>query len=311
MANQDHQLAVIEDLILSLATLPIIGGFAFGFLYDKKFSRAWTTYKWTIKIPWVDRRWPIFRDTTALAATAMVALTLEDGTNSLTIHGVFLWAVAVTITCFYSVVFDYISEMMFFNNSRRQSGVRPRAQRPVVFGLRYGIIAYACDFQLSFVDAVILVRLAKSLFIQKLPEVVTVELTECFFCEFTGKWKLWTSIAIFRLSMILAVAGTAGMDGTCFEAQLWGIQSPSICFDGPPKHFLNIFFDLIILLSINVIVSATMKLAETFAKYLYKERNPTTSPWGGRSNGPRNADFGLGALTFVGWVVSIGALFMA
>lgn len=312
MADQDHQLAVVEDLILSLAILPIIGGFAFGFLYDKKFSRAWTTYKWTVKIPWIDRRWPIFRDTTALAATAMVALALEDGTNSLTIHGVFLWAVVVTLTCFYAVVFDYISEMLFSNPSRRnsQSVVRPRAQRPVIFGLRYGIVAYACNFQLSFIDAIILVRLAKSLFIQKLPEVVTVESTECFFCEFTGKRKLWTSIAAFRLSMILAVAGMAGMDGTCFDAQLWGTERPVICFDGPLKHFLNIFFDLITLVSTNVFISAMMKVAETFAKYLYKERNPSTAPWGNR-NGPRNADYGLGALTFVGWVAAIGALFTA
>ena len=313
MTDQDHQLAVVEDLVLSLATLPIIGGFAFGFLYDKKFSRAWTTYRWTVKIPFVDRRWPIFRDTTALAATAMVALTLEDGTSSLTVHGVFLWAVVVTLTCFYATIFDYISEIMFVNPARRiqLSRVRPRAQRPVVFGLRYGIIAYACNFQLSFIDAVILMRLVKSLFIQKLPEVVTVESTECFFCEFTGRWKFWTSIALFRLSMILAVVGKAGMDGTCFDAQLWGIQSPTVCFDGPVKHFLNVFFDLTILVSINVFVSAMMKLGATFAKYLYKERNPSTNPSWARINDPRNADYGLGALTFVGWVVSIGALLMA
>lgn len=310
MHDQVHQLAVIEDLILSLATLPIIGCFAFGFLFDMKFSRAWTTYLWTTRIPWNKKRWPIFRDTTAFTATALVAFALEDGTNGLnglTIKGIFHWWVVVTLTCFYAPIFEYISEGIFA--APNATSVKPRAQRPVVFGLRYGFVAYVCNFQLSFIDAVILLRFAKSLLLKKLPNAFTVESTECFFCEFTDKWRLWAFIALFRLFTISVAFGAADMQGICIGTHLLGVEG-SVCLANAQRHFLNVCLNLILLVFANAYVYSNLKLGEYFGMYLYKPRDNTPIPGVNRVR-PKNADYGIGALTLIGWIASIGALLFA
>ena len=322
MPDHEHQLAAVEDLVLSLATLPFIGCFGFGFLFDKKFTRAWTTYPWTARLPLIRRRWPIFRDTSALSATALVALALEDGTNSLTIHGVFLWAVVACLSCFHSVLFEFMAEKIFMGviGTAWQYESKPRAQRPVIFGLRYGLAAYACNFQMSFVDAVIVLRLAKSLLIRKMPTALTVEPTECFFCEFTSKWRIWATIAAARLSMIAA----AGMEDLCGDtiqphepdfrklsiiimntASFRGVDG-TLCFAGAPSHFFSMGLDLITLVSVNVSIYGMMKAAEYLGRYLLKNRpGPNAIPG---VTGPRVADFGPGALALIGWVVSFWVL---
>lgn len=263
----------------------------------------------------------MFRDTSALAATAMVALALEDGTNSLTIHGVFLWAIVACLSCFHSVLFEFMAEKIFMGviGTAWQYESKPRAQRPVIFGLRYGLAAYACSFQMSFVDAVIVLRLAKSLLIRKMPTALTVEPTECFFCEFTCKWKIWATIAAARLSVIAA----AGMDDFCADtiplreldfrkllklcatAQFRSVDG-TLCFSGAPKHFLSMGLDLITLVSVNVSIYGMMKAAEYLGRYLLKNRpGPNAIPG---VTGPRVADFGPGALALIGWVASFWVL---
>ena len=324
MPDQEHQLAAVEDLVLSLATLPFIGCFGFGFLYDRKYTRAWQVYAWTARLPLIRRRWPIFRDIAALSATALVAFALEDGTNGLTIRGVFLWAVVACLACFHSVLFEYMAEKIFMGviGTAWQYESKPRAQRPVIFGLRYGLAAYACNFQMSFVDAVIVLRLAKSLLIRKMPTALTVETSECIFCEFTGKWRLWTAIAAARLSMIAA----AGMDDLCvdtiplreldvrnllklFATTTFGDVDGNLCYAGAPKHFVNMGLDLITLISVNVSIYSMMKAAEYLGRYLLKNRPGTNAIPG--VTGPRVADFGPGALALIGWVLSFGVLLTA
>mmetsp|Transcript_26378 Transcript_26378/g.53570 ORF Transcript_26378/g.53570 Transcript_26378/m.53570 type:complete len:296 (-) Transcript_26378:127-1014(-) len=295
MEREDVELA-IEDLLVLITMVPVLCLFALSFLFDN-FGRAWTCYQ----LPRVKKKWPVFRDTAALAATALTFVAMEDGGSygRLSIRGLLLWMTVCFATICVPTALDLLIENIFAANSRRNATpeVKSKAQRVILFGLRYGFVGYCCLFRASFFDAIILLRFAKSLALQRMPAALTLEDTECFLCKVSGQRRLWSSIVAVRLAMLAAYINAAGMGDLCIDTTPLGFGG-IVCFASAHTHGLNILCDLLTMVCTNLFFALLLHLGTSVGQYLWKNKDIECAP-------------GMGSFAVVLWMASIGFILNA
>ena len=278
----------VEDLLISMTMIPALFLFAFSFLFDTKDARAWKVYI----VPGVAKGWPIFRDIAALAATSLTVLALE-GSGSygrLSLRGLVSWVTVSFATICFPTVLDILTEKALSSTEQRPAtrDIKPKAERVILFGLRYGFVGCSCLFRSSFFDAIVLLRFVKSFLVHQLPAAFTLDETECIFCEFTSKRKLWSSIVAVRVAMIAAIVNVAGNKELCIDTAPLGMGG-ILCFVSVQTHAINVFYDTLAMVTVNLFLFMILVSSKKVGDYLWKMKEK----------------HGIGSVTFLFWVATV------
>lgn len=119
---------------------------------------------------------PLIRDVAAVCITMIYFIAFEHFGF---VRGVIMWHAMAVSTLLYTSFIMVISDKVSGSASPQ-----PRTWSVIVFGLRYGLIASYCDFQVNspfacVLGVVVAMRLLK--LVMKIPEFVFCQSSECFF----------------------------------------------------------------------------------------------------------------------------------
>jgi hypothetical protein len=160
------------------------------FFIDSKSPSEWTLFS----VGGIITGQPLLRDVAACCVATAVFSTMEFYGF---LRGTLMWSFTVVVSIFFS---SFVATTMEKLSGAKNVLKNARAWPVVVFGLRYGCLAYSSDF-LSCVTAVVLWRILGSF--SNLPSLFIVDDSECFISHWNGSFLGIGAVALAAINASL------------------------------------------------------------------------------------------------------------
>eukprot|EP00970_Alexandrium_tamarense_P003488 scaffold542_cov202-Alexandrium_tamarense.AAC.39 len=160
------------------------------FFIDNKSPSEWTLFS----VGGIITGQPLLRDVAACCVATAVFSTMEFYGF---LRGTLMWSFTVVVSIFFS---SFVATTMEKLSGAKNVLKNARAWPVVVFGLRYGCLAYSSDF-LSCVTAVVLWRILGSF--SNLPSLFVVDDSECFISHWNGSFLGIGAVALAAINAAL------------------------------------------------------------------------------------------------------------